>query len=115
MVLMTEGTKSDKDFALEVIASRPENFRWVVSDLIFKRHEILENIRSDSKTGARFVALVKERGMEPEDNSSNILGKRYLCLICDTQVLTTKAGPGRIQCCGQNIEQVKPRPVPGAD
>lgn len=111
--------KSDKDTALEVIASRAENFRWIIKigdkEVSFKRDEIVENIKAGSETGARFIALVKERSMDPEDNSPNILGKRYVCLVCETQALTTKAGPGRIQCCDQNMEPVKPRPVPGAD
>lgn len=107
--------KSDKDTALEVIASRAENFRWVVDDIAFTRDRIIENIKAESWAGTRFIALVKERSMEVEDKSTNLLGKRYVCLVCETQALTTKAGPGRIQCCDQNMEPVKPRPVPGAD
>ncbi len=45
----------------------------------------------------------------------NILGKRYKCEVCGTEVLCTKAGEGTGFCCEQEMEIQEPRPIPSAD
>ena len=46
---------------------------------------------------------------------ANQLGKRYLCEICKTEVLITKAGDGEVECCGQPMTVQEPRPLPSSD
>lgn len=46
---------------------------------------------------------------------ANQLGKRFFCAVCDTEVLCTKAGPGAVQCCGNDMELREPKPLPSAD
>jgi len=43
------------------------------------------------------------------------LGKRYRCVKCGTKILCTKAGEGRLTCCGQGIEIQKPGPILSSD
>ena len=46
---------------------------------------------------------------------SNQLGKRYVCTVCDTQVLCTKAGSGAVMCHEKEMESLQPRPLPSSD
>ena len=46
---------------------------------------------------------------------SNQLGKRYRCPKCGTEVLCTKSGDGAVNCCGQAMEMVQPKPLPSSD
>ncbi|MCJ7744060.1 MAG: hypothetical protein MUO99_05820, partial [Dehalococcoidales bacterium] len=43
------------------------------------------------------------------------LGKRYRCKVCGTEVLCVKAGEGSVNCDGQEMELVQPRPIPSSD
>ena len=44
-----------------------------------------------------------------------LLGKRYVCEICGTQALCTKAGEGQLLCCGKPMDVAQPRALPSAD
>ena len=46
---------------------------------------------------------------------ANALGKRYHCATCDAQVLVTKAGAGALECHGQPMELMQPKPLPSSD
>jgi hypothetical protein len=46
---------------------------------------------------------------------ANQLGKRFTCEVCGTETLCTKAGSGSVQCCGQEMKQQEPKPLPSAD
>ena len=46
---------------------------------------------------------------------ANLLGKRYRCTKCGTEVLCTKAGDGAVNCCDQAMEAQEPRPIPSSD
>lgn len=46
---------------------------------------------------------------------ANLLGKRFVCEVCGTQVLCTKAGDGIAQCCNQEMTLQQPKPLPSAD
>ncbi len=46
---------------------------------------------------------------------ANLLGKRYACDVCGTQVLCTKAGDGAITCHEQEMKVQTPKPLPSAD
>lgn len=37
----------------------------------------------------------------------NQLGKMYLCRKCGAQVIVTKGGDGKLECCGAEMEQKK--------
>jgi len=46
---------------------------------------------------------------------ANQLGKRYRCEKCSTEVLCTKQGEGAVVCCGQEMTEQQPRPLPSSD
>ncbi len=46
---------------------------------------------------------------------ANTLGKRYTCAVCEAQVLVTKAGAGTLECHGQPMEIMQPKPLPSSD
>jgi len=35
---------------------------------------------------------------------ANEMGKRYICKKCNSEVIVTKAGSGKMGCCGQPME-----------
>ncbi|MBT4511442.1 MAG: desulfoferrodoxin [Chloroflexi bacterium] len=43
------------------------------------------------------------------------LGKRFVCEVCNTEVLVTKAGEGDLECCGKAMEIQQPKPLPSSD
>ncbi|MFC1901792.1 hypothetical protein ACFLX3_02570 [Chloroflexota bacterium] len=43
------------------------------------------------------------------------LGKRYRCQICGTEALCTKAGEGKLTCCGQEMEVQEAKAIPSSD
>lgn len=43
------------------------------------------------------------------------LGKRYRCAKCGTEILCTKAGVGVATCCGEQMKEQQPRPLPSSD
>lgn len=45
----------------------------------------------------------------------NLLGKRFVCENCGTQVLCTKAGEGSVRCCNFDMTLQQPKPLPSAD
>jgi hypothetical protein len=38
---------------------------------------------------------------------ANQLGKIYICVKCNSQVIVTKGGAGVLKCCGVPMEQKK--------
>ncbi len=46
---------------------------------------------------------------------TNNLGKRYTCAECEAQILVTKAGDGSLECHGQAMEIMQPKPLPSSD
>jgi hypothetical protein len=46
---------------------------------------------------------------------ANQLGKRYQCEVCNTEVLCTKQGDGAVNCCGKEMAEQQPRPLPSSD
>ncbi|MFI5266619.1 MAG: hypothetical protein ACHQ7M_04495 [Chloroflexota bacterium] len=34
----------------------------------------------------------------------NEVGKRYVCAVCSSELLVTKAGAGALSCCGQPMQ-----------
>ncbi len=46
---------------------------------------------------------------------ANQLGKRFVCQVCGTETLCTKAGDGTVECCGKPMEIKQPKPLPSAD
>lgn len=46
---------------------------------------------------------------------ANSLGKRYTCAECGGTVLVTKPGAGALECHGQPMEVMQPKPLPSSD
>ena len=47
---------------------------------------------------------------------ANVLGKRYMCEKCGTEVLCNKAGPGSgIECCDVEMKIKEAKPLPSSD
>jgi hypothetical protein len=47
--------------------------------------------------------------------SGNLVGKRYHCETCGTEVICVKAGPGLMACHGQPMELLAAKPLPATD
>jgi hypothetical protein len=45
----------------------------------------------------------------------NQLGKRYVCEVCGTETLCTKAGDGKVECCRKEMQLKQPKPLASAD
>ncbi len=48
-------------------------------------------------------------------DSTNQVGKRYVCATCGTEVMCVKKGPGRLHCHGEAMSVVTARPLPSSD
>ena len=46
---------------------------------------------------------------------ASLLGKRYRCPKCGTEALCTKAGQGKLTCCGQPMVEQEMKPGPSSD
>lgn len=46
---------------------------------------------------------------------ANELGKRYVCSVCGTEALCTKAGEGGVECDGQPMTLQTARQLPASD
>lgn len=46
---------------------------------------------------------------------ANQLGRRYVCEVCGTEALCTKAGAGELTCDGQAMKLVTPKTLPSSD
>jgi len=61
----------------------------------------------------RIILTLSKRTEEGEDMTQ--LGKRYRCEICGSEALCTKVGEGSLVCCGKEMEEQEPRPLPSSD
>lgn len=113
---MVSGNKEEKrQEALKLLRSLPENFFWNnVNGPTMKRDEIIEEVKVGSGIGESFVDLIG--GLAPTGLPS-VLGKRYVCLVCWTEIINTKAGDGKVSvvCCGQRMWLKQPKWIPSAD
>ena len=96
--------EEDKKRALEVIAGLPEDTVLKIGGCTFAKKEMIERIDD-------FVDSLD--GLHPA--KSNILGKRYVCLNCRTEVLCTTASNEMVSCCEQNMWVREPKWIPSAD
>jgi hypothetical protein len=46
---------------------------------------------------------------------SNVLGKRYQCETCGTEVLCNKPGNGALECCSGEMKIKEAKPLPSSD
>ena len=46
---------------------------------------------------------------------ANVLGKRYMCEKCGTEVLCNKAGTGALECCEGDMKLKEAKPLPSSD
>lgn len=45
---------------------------------------------------------------------ANIVGKRYVCRVCGSEFIVTKAGAGCLTCHGQPVEMKEPTQPPAS-
>ncbi|MDD5144712.1 MAG: hypothetical protein PHW72_01145 [Candidatus Pacebacteria bacterium] len=102
-------TKSNREVALDVLAKRPDGWKCTFGGKVSTKEEIMAAIAAVDSMEAVLAKLTQEYG------GGNQLGKRYRCMVCGTEALATKAGPGRAECCGQFMETVEPKPIPSSD
>jgi len=43
------------------------------------------------------------------------MGKRYVCAVCDGELLCTKPGDGTPSCCGTVMGLKEAKPLPSSD
>lgn len=113
--MVEEKKISDKEKAQKVINQRPENFRWTIGGMTYSKSELLRKLDEEPGNGTTVTDLAKMLKDLEDGAVTNMLGKRYQCLVCGTTVLTTKAGPGQICCCEQAMEVLEPKPIPSSD
>lgn len=99
--------------ALQLIGNRPDGWRYGVGAVVYDKKELIAEIEKKGVVGESAVELLS--GCAVALGDKNQLGKRYRCVICGTEVLATKAGDGRAECCAQLMEMQEPRPVPSSD
>jgi hypothetical protein len=46
---------------------------------------------------------------------ANVLGKRYMCDKCGTEVLCNKGGNGALECCDAEMKLKEAKPLPSSD
>ena len=46
---------------------------------------------------------------------ANLLGKRFFCEKCGTELLCTKSGNGAVKCCDKEMLLGQTKPLPSAD
>ena len=104
---MTEETPEAKERKkiVGVLKTMPEGFNV---DGVEKNTVIAE---IEAGAGEKFIALMG--GASPSKGIA--LGKRYQCLNCQSEVLATKAGKGRMGCCNQPMWVKEPKPIPSSD
>jgi Desulfoferrodoxin, N-terminal domain len=57
-----------------------------------------------------------ERGWSMTGQASgNLVGKRYHCETCATEVICVKAGSGQIVCHGRPMDLLAAKPLPATD
>jgi hypothetical protein len=108
--------QENREKALKQLKLRPDSFQWKIIGKIYTKAELLECFAKDSTLCDAIInlsGLLEER--EADEILTNLLGKRYRCLVCGTEILTTKAGPNRIECCGQTMEEKEPGQIPSSD
>ncbi len=61
---------------------------------------------------------VKNQLPQPADlktQAGTVLGKRYFCAKCGTEVLCSRAGTGTLECCGEPMKIKEAKPLPSSD
>jgi hypothetical protein len=48
-------------------------------------------------------------------DTANLVGKRYRCPSCGTEIICVKGGPGRVACHGGPMELLAAKPLPATD
>jgi hypothetical protein len=50
-----------------------------------------------------------------EHETGSVIGKRYRCETCGSEVICVKPGPSRVGCHGAPMELLAPKPLPATD
>ncbi len=57
----------------------------------------------------------QETGAVELPSVGTLLGKRYVCGKCGTEVLCSKSGAGQLWCCGGPMKLKEAMPLPSSD
>jgi hypothetical protein len=98
---------------LVVLDSLPHNYK--ITKKMFTVDQAKAEIMSGSEFGKNILDFIGVKNLSFRDNSGNLLGKRYFCLICGTEGLCTKAGTGWLSCDSQELVIIIPKPVASSD
>ena len=69
------------------------------------------NATEDAWQVKTFLEIVHKEGVVV----ANQLGRRYVCEVCGSQVLCTKAGEGNVLCDGKEMQVQQPKALPSSD
>lgn len=106
---------------IEALRAKDAGFKWesFTAGWIVSRDQLIREIEQGTEVGKRFLDLVRLFVFNLEalfkSDVPNALGKRQRCAVCGTEILNTKAGNGKVFCCGQMMEVQTPKPLPGSD
>lgn len=63
-----------------------------------------------------YMPIILDQELRKESlRMANVLGKRYMCEKCGTEVLCNKAGTGAIECCEGEMKIKEAKPLPSSD
>lgn len=66
----------------------------------------------DHRPGHRDTEEVR---LVDEATEANLVGKRYRCATCGTEVMCVKGGTGRFRCHDTPMELLTAKPLPSSD
>lgn len=115
MTESAEMSMSNKEKALRALNQRPETFRWAINGTVYTKAELIKQLETEPASGTVITDLAKTLSNLEDGVPTNMLGKRYRCLVCQTEALATKAGAGKISCCGQLMEVMEIKRLVSSD
>jgi len=115
-------TNNTKAAVIKILRKKPDEFRWKSwehKEIDVGRDDLIKAIEEGSDIGVKFLAMVESYEGDVEmairNDKPNLLGKRVRCSVCNTETLITKAGDGKVECCGKQMIDVGPRLLPSSD
>jgi len=112
-----ESEKLKAERVLAFLDRKPKQFLCTINGVTMGKGQLLAAV---DKRDAPVLDFLDPFSTTTSDGMSH-LGKRYVCLVCGTQILCVKPKGeekegGKIPtCCGQTLESVEPKPMPSSD
>lgn len=111
-----------KEEAWKLLDLRPQDFKWKIGGEVLDKTRLVNEIESESDLGKLIIELAQGIAPELPNKNSYALGKRAVCLICGTELLTVKAPDKNLisdqsvlVCCGQITEIKRVADIPSSD